>query len=138
GRPAAGSGATRGPAALRGKKVLVVDDDPRNVFAITSTLELHGMTVLRSADGQAGIDQLRRQPDTDLVLMDLMMPGMDGYDAISAIRDMPEFSRLPIIAVTAHTMTGELAGGVPGADACLAKPLDPDELLGRMRAMIPS
>jgi CheY-like chemotaxis protein len=124
--------AGRGPAALRGKKVLVVDDDPRNVFAISSTLEHYGMTVLRSGDGQAGIDQLRSEPDTDLVLMDLMMPGMDGFAAISAIRDMPEFSGLPIIAVTARTMTGELAGGVPGADDCLPKPLDTDELLGRM------
>jgi CheY-like chemotaxis protein len=128
----------RGHAALRGKKVLVVDDDPRNVFAISSTLEHYGMTVLRSGDGQAGIDQLRSEPDTDLVLMDLMMPGMDGFAAISAIRDMPEFSGLPIIAVTARTMTGELAGGVPGADDCLPKPLDTDELLGRMARCLAS
>ena len=135
GAPAAvavGVDASARDAALRGRKILVVDDDPRNVFAITSTLELYGMTVLRSADGQSGLDQLRSEPDTDLVLMDLMMPGMDGYAAISAIREIPEFSDLPIIAVTAHTMTGELAGGVPGADCCLAKPLDTDELLGRM------
>lgn len=125
-------------AALRGKKVLVVDDDPRNVFAISSTLEHYGMTVLRSGDGQAGIDQLRSEPDTDLVLMDLMMPGMDGFAAISAIRDMPEFSGLPIIAVTARTMTGDLAGGVPGADDCLPKPLDTDELLGRMARCLAS
>jgi len=130
--------ASRGHAALRGKKVLVVDDDPRNVFAISSTLEHYGMTVLRSGDGQEGIDQLRSEPDTDLVLMDLMMPGMDGFAAISAIRDMPEFSSLPIIAVTARTMTGDLAGGVPGADDCLPKPLDTDELLGRMARCLPS
>lgn len=135
---AAGRAAGHGPEVLRGKKVLVVDDDPRNVFAITSTLELYGMTVLRSGDGRAGIDQLRSEPDTDLVLMDLMMPGMDGYEAISAIREIPEFCDLPIIAVTAHTMTGELAGGVPGADDCLAKPLDPDELLGRMARCLAS
>lgn len=128
----------RGPAALHGKKVLVVDDDPRNVFAITSTLEHYGMTVLGSRDGRDGIDQLRSEPDTDLVLMDLMMPGMDGYTAISRIREMPEFSSLPIIAVTAHTMTGELAGGVPGADDCLPKPLDTDELLGRMARCLAS
>lgn len=128
----------RGRAALRGKKILVVDDDPRNVFAITSTLEHYGMTVLGSRDGRAGIDLLRREPDTDLVLMDLMMPGMDGYTAISRIREMPEFSDLPIIAVTAHTMTGELAGGVPGADACLPKPLDTDALLGRMARCLAS
>jgi CheY-like chemotaxis protein len=119
-------------ATLCGKKILVVDDDPRNVFAITSTLEHYGMTVLRSGDGREGIDQLRNEPDTDLVLMDLMMPGMDGYAAISAIRDIPEFSDLPIIVVTAHTMSGNLADSVPGADDCVTKPLDTDELLGRM------
>src|SRR5262249_18730477 len=116
----------------------VVDDDPRNVFAITSTLEHYGMTVLRSCDGRAGIEALLSEPDTDLVLMDLMMPEMDGYTAISEIREMPEFSDLPIIAVTAHTLTGELAGGVPGADACLPKPLDTDELLGRMARCLAS
>jgi CheY-like chemotaxis protein len=130
--PAARNGSDDGAAALRGKKVLVVDDDPRNVFALTSTLELYGMTVLRGADGRAGIDQLLHEPDTDLVLMDLMMPGMDGYTAISAIRGMPEFSELPIIAVTARTITGNLADSVPGANDCLSKPLDTDELLGRM------
>jgi CheY-like chemotaxis protein len=119
-------------AALRGKKILVVDDDPRNVFAIKSTLELYGMTVLRSGDGRSGIDQLVSEPDTDLVLMDLMMPGMDGYTAISTIRDMPEFSELPIIAVTARTFAGDWAASVPGANDCLTKPLDTDELLGRM------
>lgn len=130
--PVARDGSDDGAAALRGKKVLVVDDDPRNVFALTSTLELYGMTVLRGADGRAGIDQLLHEPDTDLVLMDLMMPGMDGYTAISAIRGMPEFSELPIIAVTARTITGNLADSVPGANDCLSKPLDTDELLGRM------
>lgn len=119
-------------ASLRGKKILVVDDDPRNVFAIKSTLELYGMTVLRSADGRSGIDQLVSEPDTDLVLMDLMMPGMDGYSAISAIRGMPEFSELPIIAVTARTFSGDWTASVPGANDCLTKPLDTDELLGRM------
>lgn len=131
--PAAG-----GHAALRGKKILVVDDDPRNVFAITSTLEHYGMTVLRSADGRAGIEQLRKEPDTDLVLMDLMMPGMDGYATISEIRKMPEFSGLPIIAVTAQTMTGDLARAVPGANDCLTKPLDTDELLARMARCLAS
>jgi len=131
----AGTGGLAGAARhapLRGKKILVVDDDPRNVFAITSTLEHYGMRVISAAEGRAGVKRLRAEPDTDLVLMDLMMPGMDGYAAISAIRDIPEFSDVPIIAVTAHTMTGEIAKGIPGADACLTKPLDTDELLGRM------
>jgi CheY-like chemotaxis protein len=136
--PAARNSGSDGAASLRGKKVLVVDDDPRNVFALTSTLELYGMTVLRGADGRAGIDQLMHEPDTDLVLMDLMMPGMDGYTAISAIRGMPEFSELPIIAVTARTITGNLADSVPGANDCLSKPLDTDELLGRMARCLAS
>jgi CheY-like chemotaxis protein len=127
--PAAG-----GPrhAPLRGKKILVVDDDRRNVFAISSTLEHYGMEVISAGDGRAGIERLRAAPDTDLVLMDLMMPGMDGYAAITAIRGMPEFAGLPIIAVTAHTMSGDPGSAVPGANCCLTKPLDTEELLNRM------
>jgi CheY-like chemotaxis protein len=123
-------------APLRGKKILVVDDDRRNVFAISSTLEHYGMDVISARDGRAGIERLRGEPGTDLVLMDLMMPGMDGYAAITAIRDIPEFSDLPIIAVTAHTITGDLESRVPGANCCLAKPLDTDELLNRMEGFL--
>jgi CheY-like chemotaxis protein len=121
-----------GHVPLRGKKILVVDDDRRNVFAISSTLEHYGMDVISAGDGRAGIERLRGEPGTDLILMDLMMPGMDGYAAITAIRDIPEFSDLPIIAVTAHTMSGDLDNSVPGANCCLTKPLDTDELLNRM------
>jgi CheY-like chemotaxis protein len=121
-----------GHARLRGKKILVVDDDRRNVFAISSTLEYYEMDVISAGDGRAGIERLRAAPETDLVLMDLMMPGMDGYAAITAIRGMPEFADLPIIAVTAHTMAGDAASAVPGANCCLTKPLDTDELLNRM------
>ena len=119
-------------APLRGKKILVVDDDRRNVFAISSTLEQYGMNVISAGDGRAGIERLCGEPGTDLVLMDLMMPEMDGYAAITAIRDIPEFSRLPIIAVTAYTMSGDPDTSVPGANCCLTKPLDTDELLNRM------
>lgn len=119
-------------APLRGKKILVVDDDRRNVFAISSTLEQYGMDVISAGDGRAGIERLCGEPGTDLVLMDLMMPEMDGYAAITAIRDIPEFSRLPIIAVTAYTMSGDPDTSVPGANCCLTKPLDTDELLNRM------
>jgi CheY-like chemotaxis protein len=125
-------------AELRGRKILVVDDDPRNVFAITSTLEHHGMMVISAASGQAGIDLLARERDTDLVLMDLMMPGMDGYATISAIRNIPDFSDLPVIAVTAHTVTGDLEKEIPGADGCVTKPLDTDDLLHRMSRLLRS
>lgn len=125
---------TRPP--LRGRKILVVDDDQRNVFALTSTLEHHGMQAISAPDGRSGIAQLLLAPDTDLVLMDLMMPEMDGYTAISAIREIPEFSGLPIIAVTARTPAGDLENGVPGADGCVTKPLDTDELLSRMARLL--
>ena len=74
---------------LRGKHVLVIDDDARNVFAITSTLELHGLQVTQASDGRRGIEALRAAPETDLILMDVMMPGMDGYATMTAIRQMP-------------------------------------------------
>lgn len=123
-------------APLRGRKILVVDDDPRNVFAISSTLEHYGMQVISATDGRSGLDALLRAPDTDLVLMDLMMPGMDGYTAISEIRDISEFSDLPVIAVTAHTVTGDLDSQVPGADGYVTKPLDTDELLNQMAFLL--
>ena len=94
-------------AALRGRKILVIDDDPRNVFAITSTLELHGMTVTQAGNGRKGIEALLSAEDTDLILMDVMMPELDGYATMTKIRQMPAFATLPIIAVTARAMPGE-------------------------------
>ena len=92
---------------LRGKHVLVIDDDARNVFAITSSLELHGIEVSHASDGRQGIEVLRANPETDLILTDIMMPGMDGYATMTAIRQMPEFESLPIIAVTARAMPSD-------------------------------
>jgi len=115
---------------LRGKHVLVIDDDPRNVFAITSTLELHGLRVTQAGDGRRGIEALRAAPDTDLILMDVMMPGMDGYATMAAIRQMPRFGRLPIIAVTARAMPGDREKSLAaGANDYVTKPVDTDELL---------
>ena len=91
---------------LRGKRVLVIDDDARNVFAITSTLELYGIQVTCASDGRQGIDALLGEPRTDLIVMDVMMPGMDGHSTMTAIRQMPQFAHLPIIAVTARAMPG--------------------------------
>ena len=93
--------------ALRGRKILVIDDDPRNVFAITSTLELHGMMVTQAGDGRKGIEALLSAEDTDLILMDVMMPELDGYATMTRIRQMPAFATLPIIAVTARAMPGD-------------------------------
>jgi signal transduction histidine kinase/CheY-like chemotaxis protein/HAMP domain-containing protein len=116
--------------SLVGKHVLVVDDDPRNVFAISSTLELHGLRVTHASDGRRGTEALRAAPDTDLILMDVMMPGMDGYATMTAIRQMPQFGRLPIIAVTARAMPGDREKSLAaGANDYVTKPVDTDELL---------
>jgi CheY-like chemotaxis protein len=118
---------------LRGKHVLVIDDDARNVFAISSTLELHGLRVTHASDGRQGVNALRAAPDTDLILMDVMMPGMDGYATMSAIRQMPQFGRLPIIAVTARAMPGDREKSLAaGASDYVTKPVDTEELLKSM------
>jgi CheY-like chemotaxis protein len=119
--------------SLRGKHVLVIDDDARNVFAISSTLELHALRVTQASDGRRGIEALRAAPDTDLILMDVMMPGMDGYATMTAIRQMPQFGRLPIIAVTARAMPGDREKSLSaGANDYVTKPVDTDALLACM------
>jgi signal transduction histidine kinase/HAMP domain-containing protein/CheY-like chemotaxis protein len=124
-------------AGLRGKKVLVIDDDTRNVFAISSTLELFGMTVRQAPDGQAGIEALTAEPDVDLILMDVMMPGMDGYATMAAIRKIPRFTNLPIIAVTARAMPGDRDKSLSaGANGYVTKPVDTEELLACMERWI--
>jgi len=129
-RPAAQAGEH---GALRGRRILVIDDDPRNVFAITSTLELYGMTVTQAADGRKGIEALLGTEDTDLILMDVMMPGLDGYATMNKIRQMPAFATLPIIAVTARAMPGDREKSIAaGASAYLTKPVDTVELLACM------
>jgi signal transduction histidine kinase/HAMP domain-containing protein len=142
-----GSGAragAAGPAAgahesLRGKRVLVVDDDLRNAFAISSILELYGMTVLHAPDGQTGIDMLHATPGIDIVLMDVMMPEMDGYATTGAIRKIPELGRLPVIAVTARAMHGDRDKSIAaGASDYVTKPVDTEELLGCMERWIGS
>ncbi|MER5352325.1 HAMP domain-containing protein [Kitasatospora sp. NPDC002551] len=119
---------------LAGRTVLIVDDDIRNVFALAAALEQHGLTVLHAADGRAGLDLLRDHPETDLVLMDVMMPGLDGYATIAAIRADERFARLPVVAVTAKAMAGDRAKSLDaGADDHVTKPVDTEQLLARMR-----
>jgi CheY-like chemotaxis protein len=123
-----------GHEVLRGKRVLVIDDDPRNVFAITSTLELNGMTVTQATNGRKGIEALLTAEDTDLVLMDVMMPELDGYATMNKIRQMPAFASLPIIAVTARAMPGDKEKSIAaGASDYVTKPVDTDELLACMK-----
>ncbi|RKS74215.1 GAF sensor hybrid histidine kinase [Actinomadura pelletieri DSM 43383] len=119
---------------LSGRKVLIVDDDVRNVFALTSVLEGYGMDVLYAEDGQAGIDVLHRHPDVAVVLMDVMMPGLDGYATTAAIREMPQFAELPIIVITAKVMKGDREKSLEsGASDYVPKPVDVDHLLDVMR-----
>ena len=117
--------------ALRGKTVLVIDDDARNVFAITSSLEQQGIIVLRAPDGRQGITALLADGSgVDLILMDVMMPEMDGYATMAAIREMPRFVGLPIIAVTARAMQGDREKSLDaGASDYVTKPVDTEELL---------
>jgi CheY-like chemotaxis protein len=116
-----------------GEKVLIVDDDIRNVFALTSVLEQHGLSVLYAENGREGIEVLEQHEDVAVVLMDIMMPEMDGYATTNAIRRMPQFAGLPIIALTAKAMKGDREKAIEsGASDYVTKPVDPDHLLSVM------
>ncbi len=120
-----------------GRKVLIVDDDVRNGFSLTSVLETHGMEVLFAEDGREGLATLREHPDVDLVLMDIMMPELDGYETIRAIRLQPEHERLPIISLTAKAMKGDRERSIAaGASDYITKPVDVDQLLSLMRVWL--
>ncbi|MFG2358157.1 HAMP domain-containing protein [Streptomyces sp. NPDC048521] len=117
-----------------GEKVLIVDDDIRNVFALTSVLEQHGLSVLYAENGREGIEVLEQHDDVAVVLMDIMMPEMDGYATTTAIRRMPQFAGLPIIALTAKAMKGDREKAIEsGASDYVTKPVDPDHLLAVMQ-----
>jgi len=119
--------------ALRGKKVLVADDDMRNVFALHALLEEEGMKVITAGNGREAITALEEHTDTDLVLMDIMMPEMDGLQATRAIRDQSRFKTLPIIALTAKAMTGDREKCIEaGASDYITKPLDNQKLLSML------
>ncbi|WP_240197022.1 HAMP domain-containing protein [Nonomuraea lactucae] len=120
--------------SLAGRTVLVVDDDARNLYALTGILEIHGMQVLHAENGRKGIEVLTSNPEVDIVLMDVMMPEMDGYAATAAIRQMPEYADLPIIAVTAKAMPGDQEKSLAsGASDYVTKPVDATDLLARIQ-----
>ena len=122
---------------LSGRKVLVVDDDLRNIFALTSLLEHHDIKVLHAENGRAGIELLRKTPDVDIILMDIMMPEMDGYETTQAIRKVPAFQNLPIIALTAKAMKGDRDKCLEaGASDYVTKPVDLEQLFAVMRVWI--
>ncbi|MFI9567749.1 HAMP domain-containing protein [Streptomyces rishiriensis] len=120
--------------AVVGRTVLVVDDDARNLFALSGILELHGVRVLHAENGREGIDTLRNNPDIAMVLMDVMMPEMDGYTATAEIRRMPEYAELPIVAVTAKAMPGDREKSLAsGASDYVTKPVDTHDLMACVR-----
>jgi CheY-like chemotaxis protein len=127
----------RSEAVLADKKILIVDDDIRNIFALTSLLERHNMKVLYAENGNDGIEFLKKTSDIDAVLMDVMMPGMDGYETMRAIRKHRKFKSLPIIAVTAKAMKGDREKCIEaGASDYITKPVDVEQLLSLLRVWV--
>jgi CheY-like chemotaxis protein len=119
---------------LKGKKILIVDDDIRNIFAMTSLLERYEMQILSAETGKKALEQLQTGADIDAVLMDIMMPDMDGYDTMRAIRKFAKFRTLPVIALTAKAMKGDREKCISaGASDYIAKPVDSTELLSMLR-----
>jgi signal transduction histidine kinase/CheY-like chemotaxis protein/HAMP domain-containing protein len=124
-------------SVLAGKRVLVVDDDIRNIFAMTSVLERYDMRIASAETGRGAIESLQATPDVDVVLMDIMMPDMDGYDTMRAIRKLPKFRSLPIIALTAKAMKGDREKCIQaGASDYIAKPVDTEHLLTLLRVWL--
>ncbi|MEU9350308.1 HAMP domain-containing protein [Streptomyces griseoloalbus] len=125
--------------SFSGRTVLVVDDDARNLFALSGILELHGFRVLHAENGRKGIERLVDNPDVALVLMDVMMPELDGYAATAEIRSMPQYAELPIIAVTAKAMPGDREKSLAsGASDYVTKPVDAQDLIACVRRWLPA
>jgi CheY-like chemotaxis protein len=117
--------------------VLIVDDDARNIFALTAVLEDYEMEVIAANNGRSAIDLIRQTPGLSLVLMDIMMPEMDGYETMREIRSAPEFRTLPILALTAKAMKGDREKCLDaGASDYIAKPVNTDQLLSLMRVWL--
>jgi CheY-like chemotaxis protein len=124
-------------AVLAGKKVVIVDDDIRNIFALTSVLEEHGMSVVSAGNGRDALRIMATQAPIDLVLMDIMMPEMDGMATMREARKIPACRDLPIIAVTAKAMKGDRERCIEaGAWDYLSKPVDPHHMLAVMRSWL--
>lgn len=124
-------------SALEGKKILLVDDDMRNVFALSSLLEEKGIKVIVGKNGIEGLSKLEENSDIDLVLMDIMMPEMDGYEATREIRKQKKYKKLPIIALTAKAMKEDREKCIAaGANDYLAKPVDSEKLLSLLRVWL--
>jgi len=123
--------------ALRGRKALVVDDDARNIFALTTLLENHEMEVVSATNGRQAIEIIKNDPDLGVVLMDIMMPEMDGYETLREIRKIPEFRALPILALTAKAMKGDREKCLEaGASDYIAKPVNTEQLVSLLRVWL--
>src|SRR3954464_3689476 len=122
---------------LRNRRVLVVDDDARNIFALTTVLENHEMEVVSATNGRQAIELIQSTPDLSIVLMDIMMPGMDGYETMREIRKNAQFRTLPILALTAKAMKGDREKCLEaGASDYIAKPVNTNQLLSLMRVWL--
>ena len=122
---------------LTGKKILVTDDDARNIFSLTKALEKYQVEVVVAMDGKQAIEQMEENPDIDVVLMDMMMPEMDGYETIRQIRNDKRYAKLPVIAVTAKSMVGDRQKCIDaGASDYISKPVDLDQMLSLLRVWL--
>jgi len=124
-------------SVFAGKKVMIVDDDVRNIFSLTSVLESQGMNVVFAENGKDALARLKEHPDVDIVLMDVMMPELDGYETTRAIRALEGFQELPVISLTAKAMKGDREKSIAaGASDYITKPVDTDQLLSLMRVWL--
>jgi signal transduction histidine kinase/CheY-like chemotaxis protein/HAMP domain-containing protein len=131
------AGQRKSAQELSGKKVLIVDDDIRNIFALTGALERYGLVVINAENGKDGIETLKNNADVDAVLMDIMMPELDGYDTIRVMRNLEAFKSLPIIAITAKAMKGDREKCMEaGASDYLSKPVNIEQLLSLLRVWL--
>lgn len=122
---------------LKGKTVLIADDDVRNIFSLTKSLENYGMNVISAIDGKDALNQLSQHKNIDIVLMDMMMPEMDGYESTKRIRENPRYRKLPVIAVTAKAMMGDREKCInAGASDYITKPVDADQLISLLRVWL--
>ncbi|MEO7121297.1 MAG: response regulator, partial [Ginsengibacter sp.] len=122
---------------LKDKTVLIADDDVRNIFSLTKALELHNMKVLPAIDGKESLKILKENSNVDVILMDMMMPEMDGYETIREIRAMPRFKNTPVLAVTAKAMMGDREKCIAvGASDYISKPVDVDQLVSLLRVWL--
>ena len=136
-KDSAPAAANRSAPELEGAKILIVDDDIRNIYSLTSVLESYDVEVLHAERGKEGIAILEEVPGIDVALIDIMMPEMDGYETMQQIRQRPDLAELPLIAVTAKAMKGDRQKCLDaGASDYIAKPVDIDLLLALLRVWV--